>query len=178
MKLKFTVKNMELTDALKEVVINKFEKLDKFFSKDIEGKITLSVVKNNQIFEATIFLPNSTILRAEESTDDMYTSIDIVVDRLERQIRKNKTKLQKKYHSQETIRFEKILDIKDDEVEDDDKKIVKVKNFDVSMMSEQEATLQIELLNHDFFIFKNSKDGKINVLYRRKDGNFGLIVVN
>ena len=84
--------------------------MDKFFSKDIEGKVTYSAVKNDKIFEATIYLPNSTILRAEESTNDMYTSIDIVLDNLERQIRKNKTKLQKKYQALETIRFEKIAE--------------------------------------------------------------------
>ena len=176
MKLKFTGKNIEVTDALKEVTLKKFEKLDKFFNKDIEGKVTYSVVKNNRIFEATIYLPNSTILRAEESTNDMYTSIDIVLDNLERQIRKNKTKLQKKYQSLETIRFEKIADPQE-ELEDAPK-IVKTKNFDVNMMTDEEAILQIELLNHDFFIYKDADSGKTNVLYKRKDGHYGLIKVD
>lgn len=174
MKLQFIGKNIEITDALKEITAKKFEKLDKFFSKDIEGKVTFSSVKNDKIFEATIYLPNSTILRAEESTSDMYTSIDIVLDNLERQIRKNKTKLQKKYQALETIRFEKISE----PVEEEDPKIVRVKNFDVATMSEEEAILQIELLNHDFFIFKNAKDSKTNVLYKRKDGNYGLIIAD
>lgn len=174
MKLQFIGKNIEITDALKEITAKKFEKLDKFFSKDIEGKVTFSSVKNDKIFEATIYLPNSTILRAEESTSDMYTSIDIVLDNLERQIRKNKTKLQKKYQALETIRFEKISE----PVEEEEPKIVRVKNFDVSTMSEEEAILQIELLNHDFFIFKNAKDSKTNVLYKRKDGNYGLIIAD
>ena len=174
MKLQFVGKNIEITDALKEITAKKFEKLDKFFSKDIEGKVTFSSVKNDKIFEATIYLPNSTILRAEESTSDMYTSIDIVLDNLERQIRKNKTKLQKKYQALETIRFEKISE----PVEEEEPKIVRVKNFDVATMSEEEAILQIELLNHDFFIFKNAKDSKTNVLYKRKDGNYGLIIAD
>lgn len=174
MKLQFIGKNIEITDALKEITVKKFEKLDKFFSKDIEGKVTFSSVKNDKIFEATIYLPNSTILRAEESTSDMYTSIDIVLDNLERQIRKNKTKLQKKYQALETIRFEKISE----PVEEEEPKIVRVKNFDVATMSEEEAILQIELLNHDFFIFKNAKDSKTNVLYKRKDGNYGLIIAD
>ena len=174
MKLQFIGKNIEVTDALKEITAKKFEKLDKFFSKDIEGKVTCSSVKNDKIFEATIYLPNSTILRAEESTSDMYTSIDIVLDNLERQIRKNKTKLQKKYQALETIRFEKISE----PVEEEEPKIVRVKNFDVATMSEEEAILQIELLNHDFFIFKNAKDSKTNVLYKRKDGNYGLIIAD
>ena len=174
MKLQFIGKNIEITDALKEITAKKFEKLDKFFSKDIEGKVTFSSVKNDKIFEATIYLPNSTILRAEESTSDMYTSIDIVLDNLERQIRKNKTKLQKKYQALETIRFEKISE----PVEEEEPKIVRVKNFDVATMSEEEAILQIELLNHDFFIFKNAKDYKTNVLYKRKDGNYGLIIAD
>ena len=174
MKLQFIGKNIEITDALKEITAKKFEKLDKFFSKDIEGKVTFSSVKNDKIFEATIYLPNSTILRAEESTSDMYTSIDIVLDNLERQIRKNKTKLQKKYQALETIRFEKISE----PVEEEEPKIVRVKNCDVATMSEEEAILQIELLNHDFFIFKNAKDSKTNVLYKRKDGNYGLIIAD
>lgn len=174
MKLQFIGKNIEITDALKEITAKKFEKLDKFFSKDVEGKVTFSSVKNDKIFEATIYLPNSTILRAEESTSDMYTSIDIVLDNLERQIRKNKTKLQKKYQALETIRFEKISE----PVEEEEPKIVRVKNFDVATMSEEEAILQIELLNHDFFIFKNAKDSKTNVLYKRKDGNYGLIIAD
>ena len=174
MKLQFIGKNIEITDALKEITAKKFEKLDKFFSKDIEGKVTFSSVKNDKIFEATIYLPNSTILRAEENTSDMYTSIDIVLDNLERQIRKNKTKLQKKYQALETIRFEKISE----PVEEEEPKIVRVKNFDVATMSEEEAILQIELLNHDFFIFKNAKDSKTNVLYKRKDGNYGLIIAD
>ena len=174
MKLQFIGKNIEITDALKEITAKKFEKLDKFFSKDIEGKVTFSSVKNDKIFEATIYLPNSTILRAEESTNDMYTSIDIVLDNLERQIRKNKTKLQKKYQALETIRFEKIAE----PLEEEESKIVRVKNFDVATMSEEEAILQIELLNHDFFIFKNAKDSKTNVLYKRKDGNYGLIIAD
>ena len=174
MKLQFIGKNIEITYALKEITAKKFEKLDKFFSKDIEGKVTFSSVKNDKIFEATIYLPNSTILRAEESTSDMYTSIDIVLDNLERQIRKNKTKLQKKYQALETIRFEKISE----PVEEEEPKIVRVKNFDVATMSEEEAILQIELLNHDFFIFKNAKDSKTNVLYKRKDGNYGLIIAD
>ena len=115
-----------------------------------------------------------TVHRAEESTNDMYTSIDIVLDNLERQIRKNKTKLQKKYQALETIRFEKIAE----PLEEEESKIVRVKNFDVSTMSEEEAILQIELLNHDFFIFKNAKDYKTNVLYKRKDGNYGLIIAD
>ena len=104
----------------------------------------------------------------------MYTSIDIVLDNLERQIRKNKTKLQKKYQALETIRFEKIAE----PLEEEESKIVRVKKFDVATMSEEEAILQIELLNHDFFIFKNAKDYKTNVLYKRKDGNYGLIIAD
>lgn len=105
----------------------------------------------------------------------MYTSIDCVLDSLERQIRKNKTKLQRKYQALETIRFEKIADNVEDE---EPAKIVKVKNFDVAMMSEEEAILQMELLNHNFFVFKDAKDAKVNILYKRKDGHYGLIVVD
>ena len=171
MKLQFIGKNIEVTNALKEITAKKFEKLDKFFSKDIEGKVTYSAVKNDKIFEATIYLPNSTILRAEESTNDMYTSIDIVLDNLERQIRKNKTKLQKKYQALETIRFEKIAE----PLEEEESKIVRIKKFDVATMSEEEAILQMNLLGHNFFMFFNSETEAMAVVYRRDDGKYGLI---
>ena len=173
MKLQFIGKNIEVTNALKEITAKKFEKLDKFFSKDIEGKVTYSAVKNDKIFEATIYLPNSTILRAEESTNDMYTSIDIVLDNLERQIRKNKTKLQKKYQALETIRFENI---DDSSIENPKESLIsRRKKFEFTPMSEEEAILQLELVGHDFFVFVNSDTDMINVIYKRKDGDYGII---
>lgn len=171
MKLNFTGKNMEVTEALKDVTDKKFGKLEKYFQENIEGDVVFSTEKNRQIIEVTINLPG-TILRAEEASDDMYAAIDKSVDVLERQIRKHKTKLQRRYNNGETIRFENVMPL---EEEDDRPKVVKVKRFDMKPMSVEEAILQMELLRHNFFVFMNADSDDLNVLYKRKDGNYGLI---
>ncbi|HSH34623.1 ribosome hibernation-promoting factor, HPF/YfiA family [Schnuerera sp.] len=171
MKLNFVGKNMEVTEALKNVTEKKLGKLDKYFQKDAEGNVAYSVERNRKIIEVTINLPG-TILRTEESSDDMYASIDNAVDVLERQIRKHKTKLQRRYNNGETIRFENIMPLKE---EDDRPKVVRTKRFDMKPMNVEEAILQMELLRHNFFVFMNAESDDLNVLYKRKDGNYGLI---
>lgn len=173
MKLNFTGKNMEITDALRDVTEKKLGKLDKYFQKDIEGNVTFSSEKNRKIIEVTINLPG-TIIRAEESTDDMYASIDKTVDVLERQIRKHKTKLQKRYQNNETIRFENVLPLP---MEDDSEKpkLVRKKKFGLKPMSSEEAILQMELLRHNFYVFLDSDNEGVSIVYKRKDGNYGLI---
>lgn len=174
MILTYTGTNMEVTDALKQMTEKKFSKLDKYFEEDVEADVTFSVEKERQILEVTINLPG-TILRAEEATDDMYATIDKVVDILERQIRKHKTKLQKRYQNGRTIRFENIAPLTKEEEEEEKPKIVKTKRFDMKPMDVEEAVLQMELLRHNFFMFLNAETDDINVLYKRNDGNYGLI---
>ncbi len=171
MKLNFTGKNIEVTEALKDVTEKKLGKLDKYFQGDVEGNVVYSVERNRKIIEITINLPG-TILRAEEYSDDMYAAIDKAVDILERQIRKHKTKLQRRYINGETIRFENIEPLQEEE---DKPKVVRTKRFDMKPMSVEEAILQMELLRHNFFVFMNADSDDINVLYKRKDGNYGLI---
>ncbi|NLV75890.1 MAG: ribosome-associated translation inhibitor RaiA [Tissierellia bacterium] len=171
MKLNFTGKNIEVTEALKDVTEKKLGKLDKYFQGDVEGNVVYSVERNRKIIEITINLPG-TILRAEEYSDDMYAAIDKAVDILERQIRKHKTKLQRRYINGETIRFENIEPLQEEE---DRPKVVRTKRFDMKPMSVEEAILQMELLRHNFFVFMNADSDDINVLYKRKDGNYGLI---
>ncbi len=172
MKLNFTGKNMEVTEALRDITSKKLGKLEKYFQEDIQGDVVFSTEKNRKIIEVTINLPG-TILRAEESSDDMYIAIDSAVDVLERQIRKHKTKLQRRYNNGETIRFENIAPL--EEKEEDGPKVVKTKRFDMKPMSAEEAILQMELLRHNFFVFLNADTDDLNVLYKRKDGNYGLI---
>ena len=173
MKLNFTGKNMEITDALRDVTAKKLGKLGKYFQRDIEGNVTFSSEKNRKIIEVTINLPG-TIIRAEESTEDMYASIDRAVDVLERQIRKHKTKLQKRYQNNETIRFENVIPLpREDDYEKP--RLVKRKKFGLKPMSSEEAILQMELLRHNFFVFLDSDSEGIHVVYKRKDGNYGLI---
>jgi len=172
MKLIFTGKNVEVTEALKEVTEKKLNRLDKYFQKDVAANVVFSVERNWKILEITINLPG-TILRVEESSDDMYTSIDKAVDVLERQIRKYKTKLQRRYQAGETIRFENVMPL--EEEERDKPRIVKTKRFGVKPMSVEEAILQMELLRHSFFVFMNADTEEVSVVYKRKDGNYGLI---
>ena len=163
-------KNIDVTPALKEIVERKISKLDRYFEPDVSARATLTVQKNSQIFEVTIPF-NGVILRCEESTDDMYKSIDLVQAKLERQIRKQRTKLQRR--SNESLRFSNF-----DEValeEDDQGEIVKVKKFNIKPMSTEEAILQMELVEHNFFVFKDSDTDNVNVIYKRKDGNYGLL---
>lgn len=172
MKVIVSGRNLEVTDALKDSVISKLERFGKYFRDDIEAQATLSVEKNRQIVEITIPL-NGTILRAEEETADMYNSIDSAIDKLHKQIEKHKTKLQKRYHSHDTIRFEQIPNIA---IEDEEKsKLVKTKRFAVKPMDPEEAVLQMDLLGHNFFVFSNADTDEVNVVYKRKDGNYGLI---
>lgn len=173
MKIKITGKNMDITDALREIAFKKLGKLDKYFQEDVDANVTFSVEKDRQIIEVTINLPG-TILRAEEYSDDMYTSIDKAVDVLEGQIRKYKTKLQKRYQKGETIRFENIEPMPKPK-EEDIPKLVKVKRFAMKPMDAEEAILQMELLRHNFFVFMNGETDEVNVVYKRKDGNYGLI---
>ena len=171
MKVTVIAKNMELTDALKEIVQKKISKLEKYFEKDVEAKATLSVQKNRQIIEVTIPF-NGVILRGEESTSDMYMSLDLVEDKLERQIRKQKTRLSRKHGG--SVRFGELSDI-DSKVEEDPGQLVKVKKFGVKPMNSEEAILQMDLLGHNFFVFQDSDTNKVNVVYKRKDGDYGLL---
>lgn len=173
MKMNYAGKNVEVTDALRDVTEKKLTKLDKYFQKDIEGNVTFSTQKNRKIIEVTINLPG-TIIRAEESSDDMYASIDKAVDVLERQVRKHKTKLQKRYKNTETIRFENVIPLSVEE-DNDKPKLVKTKTFTLKPMSSEEAILQMELLRHNFFVYLDGESNDVGVVYKRKDGDYGLI---
>jgi len=172
MKFKITGKNIEVTEALKERVMKKLGKLDKFFSPQTEAHITMSVQKNRHILEVTIPV-NGITLRAEVANDDMYTCIDKAEDILERQIRKNKTRLEKKLH---TGAFMPEYFSSDIAVEEEKEfKVVRTKKFAIKPMPLDEAILQMNLLGHEFFMFSNADTNEVNVVYRRKDGNYGLI---
>ena len=172
MRITVSGKNIEVTNALRSTVEKKMSKLEKYFNPDVEAHATLSVEKNRQIVEVMISV-GGILLRAEEAHDDMYASIDIVVDKLEGQIRKQKTKLQRRNHM-ESLRFQFIPDFNEEEPSEESK-IVRTKRFAIKPMSAEEAVLQMELLGHSFFVYENDEDGDVNVVYKRKDGNYGLI---
>ncbi len=163
---------MTVTKSIKDYITEKMERLNKYFENADSLKATVIVrVKNGeQIIEVTV-PTNKFTLRAEEKHVDLYAAIDLVLDKLEGQIRKNKTKLHNKYKS--VVQFDMIPEDEDEELS----KIVKRKNIDSKPMDEEEAILQMELLNHDFFVFKNVDEECVSVMYKRRDGNYGIINV-
>ena len=172
MRTTVTCKNIDMTNGLKSAVEKKLSKLDRYFEPEVIAHATLSVQKNRQIIEVTIPF-SGVILRGEEANDDMYASIDIVVDKLESQIKKQKSKLDRRKYG-ESLRFQYIPEYEPNPKEVEPS-IVKTKKFAIKPMSEEEAVLQMELLAHSFFVFENSDSGEVNVVYKRKDGNYGLI---
>lgn len=172
MKFIISGKNFDVTDALKERVNKKLGKLEKFFNPETEAHVTMSVQKNRHILEVTI-LSNGITLRAEVSGDDMYGCIDKAEDILERQIRKNKTRLEKRLH---TGSFRPEYFNMDVHVEEEtDFQLVRTKKFAVKPMPVDEAILQMNLLGHEFFMFSNAQTNQVNVVYKRKNGGYGLI---
>lgn len=173
MKITVMGKNIVITDGLKSAVETKLSKLDKYFNPDVELNATLSVQKNKKIIEVTIPF-NGVILRGEEINQDMYAAVDIVLEKLERQIRKQKTKLQRKKHG-DALKFQFIPEYTPRGDENIDSKVVKNKKFPMKPMNDEEALLQMELLGHSFFVYTNAETDEVNVLYKRKDGHYGLI---
>lgn len=163
---------IDVTDSIKNYVKEKLERLDRYFEEPskINAHVLIRVRNGNEIIEVTIPAGKYT-LRAEEKNEDLYAAIDLVIDVLERQIRKNKTKLNRRKND-ETLAF---VVIPEDDVEENVNTIVKRKDISSKPMGEEEAILQMELLGHDFFMFKNVDEECISVLYKRKDGNYGII---
>ncbi len=176
MELQIRGDKITVTKSIKDYITEKLGKLDKYFenASKIKAQIIIRVRNNEEIIEVTV-PTNKFTLRAEEKHNDLYAAIDLVVDKLERQIRKNKTKLNNKYKN--IIQLDINTDFEIDKNEEEDTKVVKRKNIDTKPMDEEEAILQMELLNHDFFVFKNVDEECVSVMYKRKDGNFGIINV-
>ena len=174
--MKFTIrgKKLKVTDAIKAYVEEKIGRLDKYFENpnNISANVLMRLSGKNQVVEVTINT-HGLILRGEEANKDLYASIDLVTDKIERQIRKNKTKIHKK-SSKETIR-----DFKEFETEEKESSIevVKRKKIEMKPMSEEEAILQMELIDHDFFVYKDASTSETNVVYKRKDNQYGIIDV-
>jgi putative sigma-54 modulation protein len=172
MKIKVNGKNFEITEPLREKATKKLSKLEKFFNPNTEAQVMMSVEKNRHIVEITIFF-NGVVMRAEVENDDMYAAIDKAIDILEGQIRKNKTRLSKKIHSG-AFKPESFVAFNNME-EEKDFKVVRTKRFAIKPMTVDEAILQMNLIGHEFFVFSNAETLDTNVVYRRKDGNYGLI---
>lgn len=165
-------KQVTVTSAMQAQAEKKMRKFEKFFKPDAEATLTFKLEKGRNIFEAAIY-SSGMIVRAEEQNSDMYTAIDLVVDKLERQIRKHKTKLGKKIRQEAMV--PENFTINERIEEDVDFEIVRTKRFPLKPMSVDEAILQMDLLTHSFFVFINAESETVNVVYKRKDGRYGLI---
>ena len=161
---------LEITDSMKGYVKEKLSKLDKYLV-DQKAKANVLVKVHNYLQKIEVTIPLKTlILRAEEEQQDFYAAVDLVINKLERQIRKNKAKLQKRDKmSTKEFNIDDIIPIEENE------KIVKRKKIDVKPMNSDEAILQMELLGHDFYIYKDSETNNVSVIYKRKDGGYGII---
>jgi len=173
MKLNIRGDKIEVTDSIKAYVDEKLSKLDKYFKEDVEAKVLIRVRNNLQFIEVTI-PTNKFTIRAEAGNGDLYAAIDKAEEVLERQIRKNNTRIRDKYKKETVSEFNFELSF-DEEVEEEPNKIIKRKSIEIKPMDEEEAILQMELLNHDFFMFKNIDEECISVIYKRKDGEYGII---
>ena len=173
MSIHIVSKKITLTNSIRDKIENTLINLEKYISDDTDIHVKLDVTKKSQKIEVTIFTKNGTILRAEDSKDDLYTAIDSVYDKLYKQIRKLKTQLMKRNKSNESIRFNNIDEYIEIETNENLIKKRKKFNFDKPMTTE-DAIMQMELLGHKFFIFRNIESEDINVIYKRHDG-YGLI---
>lgn len=175
MRIQITGKNLEVSDYLRDLVEKKVAKLERYFPQDTEVSVMLSVEKNRHIVEVTIPY-NGGVIRGEEVTGDMYASINNVLGKLEKQIVRHRTKLEKNLKSG-AFKYDAPVysESFEEDTSDEGPKIVRVKRFDIRPMSEEEAMLQIEMVGHSFYVFRNAETDEINVIYRRNDGNYGLI---
>jgi len=178
MELILKGKNVEVTDRLREYVEQKIGKLDRYLPSISEAWVELSseetkAAQDRQVCQVTV-RSNGTILRAEERSDDMFSAIDTVLDKMYRQIARYKGKRKNRWRGAGTA-VEPLPIAVGEELEEEVRNIVRVKRFAMTPMSPEEAVEQMELLGHDFFVFFNAEEGRINVLYRRKGGNYGLL---
>ncbi len=173
MKINIIAKNFRSYNHLEETIEKKLERLGKFFSDDIEAHVKLSHEANLQKIETTINA-KGTIFRAEEAADDIYDALDRVEHKLSSQMSKFKGKLEKRYKDNKALKFEFFPEIQDTS-EEKEGRIVRNKQFELRPMDEKEAVLQMEMLHHDFFVYLDMNTDSVNVVYKRKDGNYGLI---
>jgi len=171
MKFIITGRNIDVTPGLKSAVEDKIGKLEKYFTPDTEVHVTLSVEKDRQKIEVTIPV-KGTVIRSEQISSDMYVSIDLVEEIIERQLKKYKNKL---IERQQGSHYLKPEFIEKDYAEDDEIKIVRTKKFDIKPMYAEDACIQMELSGHNFFVFCNAETDQVNVVYKRKGNTYGLI---
>ena len=171
MKYVITGRGTNVTDGLRSAIEEKLGKLEHYFAPDTEVHVNLKVEKDRQKVEVTVPVKGH-IIRAEQVSDDMYVSIDLIEDIIERQLRKYKTKI---VDSKQNVGSFTSEFMQEDDYEDEDVKVIRTKRFAVKPMDPEEACVQMELLNHSFYVFRNAETDEVNVVYKRKGGDYGLI---
>lgn len=169
-----TGRNLQVTEPIRNYIEKKFKKLSIYFREETDFHVTLSSQKGHMKVEATIPMKGTTI-RAEEIQEDLYTAIDKLEEILERQLRRNRKKLIAKNHDAVSLSDLFYEEEQPQEEEEDEIRIVKTKHFALKPMSPEEACFQMELSSHNFYVFRNGDTNEVNVVYKRKDGDFGLI---
>jgi len=165
-------RHIEVTDALKQYATEKFGRLDKYLPKENQAVVTISVVKKVHHIAEAVIKSNGLLIQASEETEEMYSAIDLLVEKIERRVRRYKEKLvDHKHQNNKTGAALAASAAPEDRIP----QIIKTKRFDLKPMLPEEAVMQMELLDKDFFFFSNAGSGLINVIYKRKDGNVGLI---
>jgi putative sigma-54 modulation protein len=172
MQLSINGKGMEISEYLRNIVEKKARKFDRYFKEDTSVIVTLSIEKSRHIAEVTVPFFDGTLLRAEESSGDMYNSIDTALKKLERKMHKHRERLGKRLHEKA---YDVVEAVYDEEEVLPEGKLVRRKNFPIKPMDVEEAQYQMELLGHSFFVFVAADTGEVNVLYKRKDGDYGLL---
>jgi putative sigma-54 modulation protein len=174
MRITITGRNIELTDGIKEAVEKKLSKLEKYFTPETDVYVTLSVEKERQKIEVTIPVKGN-IIRSEQVSSDMYVSIDLVEEVIERQLKKYRTRLVARQQAAETNFQKEFIEEEHGEDEEESVRIVRTKRFGVKPMYPEDACIQMELSGHDFFVFRNAETDEVNVVYKRKGNTYGLI---
>ncbi len=172
MRFTITGRNIEVTEGLRSAVESKLGKLEKYFDKDVDINVTLSVEKDRQKIEVTIPVKGN-IIRSEQTSSDMYVSIDLVEEVIERQLKKYKNKIIQSKQAAGNVFTQDYID--NDYEEEAEVKIVRSKRFGIKPMDPEEACIQMELLGHNFYVFSNAETGEVNVVYKRKGNTYGLI---
>ena len=165
-------KNIDVTEGLKQAVYDKLGRLEKFFNEDTNAQVTFSVEKERQKIEVTIPMKGH-IIRAEQVSDDMYVSIDMVVEIIERQVTRYKKRIVDQ--EQDAAFFQNQFLAEEDDSDADDISIIRSKRFAVKPMYPEDACVQMELLGHNFYVFRNAETDEVNVVYKRKGNTYGLI---
>ena len=169
MNIKITGKNFNTYQHLEDTIDKKLEKLEKYFSDDIDAKVVLSQEKNKEKIEININAKGAQF-RTEQVADDVYEGLDKAIDKLSRQMSKFKGKLQKKYQDNQSVRFEEIPALEEEEA-----RVVKTKRLFLQPMSVEEATLEMEMIGHDFYVFEDVDTHSVSVVYKRNDEDYGLL---